>query len=209
MKKTIFSLILTMCMIFSAIPTASAAGAPTESQVYEALMAMKEEYPQGSPWTSRSQYSWNGGGYGKARGCMAFAHMMSDAAFGNLPARKVYHFTIEDVRVGDVLRNSWDSHSVIVTQVHEDYIRIAEGNWNYKVNYERTWSAGEVAAACYMLTRYPEGVVEEDRSHLVERNLTSNDFDHIVENHDTSQLEEVPQVISYHQQISNQTDLTR
>lgn len=207
MKKTIFSLILTMSMIFSAIPTAFAAGVPTEAEVYESLMEMKEEYPQGSPWTSRNQYGWNGGGYGKARGCMAFAHMMSDAAFGNLPARKVYNFTIEDVRVGDVLRNGWDSHSVIVTEVHEDYICIAEGNWNYKVNYERTWSAAEVAAGCYMLTRYPEGVIAEDRTDFVEENLYNNDFDHLVDNADAAQTHEVPESIHYHKQISNHPEL--
>lgn len=207
MKKTIFSLILTMSMIFSAIPTAFAAGVPTEAEVYESLMEMKEEYPQGTPWTSRNQYGWNGGGYGKARGCMAFAHMMSDAAFGNLPARKVCDFTIEDVRVGDVLRNGWDSHSVIVTEVHEDYICIAEGNWNYKVNYERTWSAAEVAAGCYMLTRYPQGVVAEDRTEFVKENLYNYDFDHLVDNADFAEAGEVPAAIHYHQQISNHAEL--
>ena len=209
MKKTIFSLILTMSMIFSAIPTAFAAGAPTEAEVYEALMEMKEDYPQGSPWTSRNQYGWAGGGYGKARGCMAFAHMMSDAAFGTLPARKVYNFTIADVRVGDVLRNGWDSHSVIVTEVHADYIRIAEGNWNCKVNYERTWSAAQVAAGCYLLTRYPEGVVAEDRTHIVEENLYNNDFDHIVDHYDGSETDEVPQIPLYHQPVSSRRELTR
>ena len=207
MKKTIFSLILTMCMIFSAIPTAFAAGAPTEHEVYEALMEMKEQYPQGTPWTSRNHYSWNGGGYGKARGCMAFAHMMSDAAFGSLPARKIRDFTIDDVRVGDVLRNSWDSHSVIVTEVHEDYVCIAEGNWNYKVNYERTWSAAEVAAGCYMLTRYPEGVVEEDRTHYVEENLNSNDFDHLVDSIPASESHELPQIPGYHQPVAQLAEL--
>ena len=207
MKKAIFSLILTMCILFSAIPTGFAAGAPTEREVYESLMAMKEEYPQGTPWTSRNQYGWAGGGYGKARGCMAFAHMMSDAAFGSLPARKIRNFTIEDVRVGDVLRNSWDSHSVIVTEVHEDYICIAEGNWNYKVNYQRTWSAAEVAAACYMLTRYPEGVVAEDRTQIVEENLTNNDFDHLVGNDPVSETHSLPQIFRYHQPVAQCNNL--
>jgi len=207
MKKTIFSLILTMSMIFSAIPAASAAGVPSQAQVYESLMEMKEEYPQGTSWTSRNQYGWNGGGYGKARGCMAFAHMMSDAAFGTLPARKVTNFTIEDVRVGDVLRNGWNSHSVIVTEVHEDYVCIAEGNWNYKVNYQRTWSAAEVAACCYMLTRYPQGVVAEDRTNYVEENLYNNDFDHLVDHFGSTETDEVPQSIHYHKQISNYAQL--
>lgn len=205
MKKTIFSLILAMSMICSAIPTAFAAGAPTEAQVYASLMEMKEEYPQDSPWTSRNQYSWNGGGYGKARGCMAFAHMMSDAAFGSLPARQLTRFTIEDVRVGDVLRNGWNSHSVIVTEVHEDYVCIAEGNWNYKVNYERTWSAAEVAAACYMLTRYPEGVVAEDRSHVVRNTLGNYDFGDFME--ESREPDHVPAEFHFYKQIQPNTDL--
>ena len=209
MKKTVFSLILTACLIISAIPTALAAGAPTEEGVYKALMEMKADYPQGTSWTSRNQYGWQGGGYGNARGCMAFAHMMSDAAFGSLPARKVHNFTIEDVRVGDVLRNSWNSHSVIVTEVHEDYLRIAEGNWNYKVNYERTWSAAEVAACSYMLTRYPEGVVAEDRSEYVKENLGSYDFDHLVDQYTDSQPGQVPEIFQYHQPVSHRVDLMR
>lgn len=205
MKKIIFSFVLLMSMILIATPKASAAGVPTEQEVYQSLMAMKEEYPQGSPWTSANQYGWNGGGYGKARGCMAFAHMMSDAAFGTLPARQITSFTIEDVRVGDVLRNSWNSHSVIVTEVHEDYVVIAEGNWNYKVNYERTWSAAEVAAACYMLTRYPEGVVAEDRSGYVQNNLYGYDFDHIVA--DSEEVDEVPETFHFYKQITSNAAL--
>ena len=209
MKKTVFSLILTACLIISAIPTALAAGAPTEEGVYKSLMEMKADYPQGTSWTSRNQYGWQGGGYGKARGCMAFAHMMSDAAFGSLPARKVHNFTIEDVRVGDVLRNGWNSHSVIVTEVHEDFVRIAEGNWNYKVNYERTWSAAEVAACSYMLTRYPEGVVAEDRSEYVKENLGSYDFDHLVDQYTDAQPGQVPEIFQYHQPVSHRVDLMR
>ena len=208
MKKVIISLILTMSLICSLAVPAQAAGAPTQEQVYQALMQMKEEYPQGTSWTGRNQYGWKGGGYGKARGCMAFAHMMSDAAFGSLPARKVTDFTIEDVRVGDVLRNGWNSHSVIVTEVHEDYVCIAEGNWNYKVNYERIWTAEEVAAGCYMLTRYPQGVVPEDRSNFVEENLYNNDFDDFVDDAGYAESCEMSARVQYHKRVSDHRDLT-
>lgn len=156
MKKNIFALALVVWGLFACAPQAGAARVPTQEQAYEAIMAMQEDYPDGSRWTSANQYSWKGGGYGKARGCMAFAHMLSDAAFGDLPARKETNITIDDVRVGDVLRNGWDSHSVIVIEVHESHVVVAEGNWNYCVRWGRTWSAAEVAAASYLLTRYPE-----------------------------------------------------
>lgn len=156
MKKTIFTWIAAICLLFSAVPMASAAGIPAETEVYESIVAMKEEYPEGTRWTNANKYSWNGGGYGQAGGCMAFAYMLSDAAFGELPARKLTNITIDDVRVGDVLRNGWDSHTVIILQVHDDYVVIAEGNWNGAAHWGRELSAAEVAASCYMLTRYPE-----------------------------------------------------
>lgn len=156
MKKTIFAWSIVLCALFASIPEAGAANVPTQAEAYASIMAMREEYPEGARWTSANQYGWKGGGYEMARGCMAFAHMMSDAAFGDLPARKMYNITIDDVRVGDVLRNGWDSHSVIVIEVHEDEVVVAEGNWGGCVHWGRRWSAEEVAASAYLLTRYPE-----------------------------------------------------
>ena len=181
MKKRIFGWIAAVCVALTLVPMASAAEVPTEEEVYEILTSMKEEYYEGYRWTNGSKYSWNGGMYGKAGGCMAFAYLLSDAAFGDLPARKLTGITIDDVRVGDVLRNGWDSHTVIVLEVHEDHVVIAEGNWNGKVHWGRTLSASEVAASCYMLTRYPEFIVTCSLP-MQEYDSDYYDIDQILEN---------------------------
>jgi uncharacterized Zn finger protein len=83
--------------------------------------------------------------------------MLSDAAFGDRQARQITEdISIETVRVGDVLRINGDTCSIIILEVHEDHVVIAEGNYNSTVHWERTLSAEEVAAADYLLTRYPD-----------------------------------------------------
>ena len=83
-------------------------GVLTEEEVYDALMAFKEEVPDGTPWTDDNRY---GGG----RGCAAFAFMASDAAF-NLPRREIYD--IDNLHVGDIIHYSVpQEHWVIVTRV--------------------------------------------------------------------------------------------
>ena len=72
----------------------------TPTGVYGAMIALKDQeaYKEGTPWTndepysdSKGYYHWNGGTIdGKnisAVGCVAFAFILSDAAFGSLPNR--------------------------------------------------------------------------------------------------------------------------
>lgn len=88
--------------------------------------------------------------------------MLSDAAFGSLPARKYYDYT--QVRVGDILRLNNDSHSVIVLNVNADSYTIAEGNFNSKVHWGRVLKKSEVmnGTTTYALTRYPESAGKGD-----------------------------------------------
>ena len=160
MNKRVFAWLLAVCMVFAMIPLASAEEVPTQAEAYSAMIALKEQYPQGSTWTNANSYTWNGGYGGTTYGCMAFANMLSDAAFGDLPARKLTGITIDDVRVGDILRNGKNTHTVIVLEVHEDYVVIAEGNYLGTVQWTNTMDAEEVASCSYMLTRYPEGYEE-------------------------------------------------
>ena len=64
-------------------------------------------------------------------GCVAFAYILSDAVFNELPARMLSkgNFKFEDVRVGDILRVNGDAHTVIVLQVVGDSVIVAEGNY--------------------------------------------------------------------------------
>ena len=162
MKKRLLSLFLALCLVLVMLPQAMAAQGPTEAEVYQAMMAMKEDYPEGMHWTNDNYYKWNGyswetgcyysGGYG----CVAFSMILSDAAFGTLPACFVYDVTIENVRVGDILRINNDTHSVIILEVHDDHVIIAEGNFNRSIHWGRKLTASQVAQSDYMLTRYPD-----------------------------------------------------
>ena len=58
------------------------------------------------------------------------------------------------MRVGDILRINGDTHSVIVIGTDANGVTIAEGNYNYSVNWGRTLSWDDVKNADYMLTRY-------------------------------------------------------
>ena len=124
--------------------------------VYEKLIALKEELPEGKRWTNENFYAWHGGYYSGGFGCVAFAFRLSDAVFGDLPCSFVSPVCFEDVRPGDILRMNGDTHSVIVLEVRSDSVVIAEGNYNWSVHWGRVLTRAEVERADYLMTRYPE-----------------------------------------------------
>lgn len=155
----------------------------TPTGVYGAMIALKDQeaYKEGTPWTndepysdSKGYYHWNGGTIdGKnisAVGCVAFAFILSDAAFGSLPNRmyEAGGFSYEDIKVGDILRVNNDTHTVIVLEVSEAGVVVAEGNISTgdhqgKVHWGRAISKGEVmSSTSHYITRYPEGYVSPD-----------------------------------------------
>jgi hypothetical protein len=140
-----------------------------EAEVYDKIIAMKAEYPQGMKWTDDDYISGRGYWY---TGCAAFAKILSDSAFGSLPSR--FHNDIDKIRIGDVLRLS-HRHSVVVLSIDATHVTVAEGNFNASINWGRkiaisrltnlvekqwiddysyTWSGGEVDVT--VETRYPE-----------------------------------------------------
>ena len=150
---------------------------PTYQEAYDAMAALKEEYPEGMKWTNfepygskgelGDAYTWNGGAVYGARsavGCMAFAFLLSDEAFGSLPARVMEKgsFTFEDVKVGDILRINNNSHSVIVLRKSAGGVTVAEANYNSSVHWGRSMSASAVEGADFIITRYPKGYVPAD-----------------------------------------------
>ena len=159
MKKRLMSLLLVLVLILSIAPTGAMAASPvpTEAQAYTAMMALKDDYPEGMRWTNDNFYEWNGGIYYGGYGCAGFAFLLSDAAFGDLPARIIEDITIADVHVGDILRVNGDTHSVIITEVHSDYVILAEGNYNSSIHWGRRMTSTQVAASDFMITRYPVG----------------------------------------------------
>lgn len=126
----------------------------TEEGVYSAMLAMKADFPEGMPWTNDDFYRWNGGIYSGGYGCAGFAFLLSDAAFGKLPAtmKKVNY---DRLHVGDVLRVNNDTHSVIVLEVCADHVVIAEGNYNSSIHWGRTLTRSQVEASDHVLTRWP------------------------------------------------------
>lgn len=130
---------------------------PTQAEAYSAMIALKSSYPEGKRYTNDDFYAWNGGVYSGGYGCAGFAFMLSDAAFGTLPARVVTPVTISALHVGDILRVNSNTHSVIILEVYSDHVIIAEGNYNSSVHWGRSLSASEVERADYYMTRYPVG----------------------------------------------------
>ncbi len=172
--------VCTQCGYFEPVnqlARAAAGDIPTYQEAYEEMVALKEEYPEGMIWTNFTPYGsdgplgdayvWKGGkiyGASSGVGCMAFAFILSDAAFGSLPARAVTKgsFTFDDVKVGDILRVRNNSHSVIVLQKSAAGVVIAEANYNKTVHWGRVMSKSEVLAADFIITRYPKGYAPLD-----------------------------------------------
>ncbi len=196
MKKQILSVILTLCLCISTQSVAyagqgelsrqedvlmeeSAAGLSasdaadlTEQGVYEAMIAQKDTYPEGMPWTNANpegDYRWKGGPLGGtnivAVGCVAFAFILSDAAFGALPARMYApsEFTFEDIKPGDILRVNGNSHTVIVLEATDAGVVVAEGNYNASIHWGRPISKEQVmSSVSAYITRYPENYVSKE-----------------------------------------------
>lgn len=156
---------------------------PDPTEVYDSMIALKDQeaYKEGTTWTDYEPYSdtagyyrWKGGTLdGKnisAVGCVAFAFILSDEAFGSLPARMYAagEFTFADIKVGDILRINGDSHTVIVLEVSDVGVVVAEGNISTgdhkgKVHWGRAISKEDVMRiASHYITRYPEGYVPPD-----------------------------------------------
>ncbi len=159
------------------ISVAALENVPTYQDAYDAMTALKEDYPEGMKWTNfepygskgelGDAYTWNGGAvYGakSAVGCMAFVFILSDEAFGNLPARVMEKgsFTFADVKAGDILRINNNSHSVIVLRKSTGGVTVAEANYNSSVHWGRSLSAAAVEKADFIITRYPKGYVPAD-----------------------------------------------
>jgi hypothetical protein len=105
-----------------------------ESGIYEKMIAKKAQYPEGMGWTNDNSYKWKASNF-TGRGCVAFALILSDAAFGDAPHRQ--HTNFNNLRVGDILRMNGDTHSAIILAIDNSSITLAEGNWDSKIHWER------------------------------------------------------------------------
>lgn len=124
-----------------------------ERQVYEVIMAQKAVFPEGMHWTNDNYYGWKGGTYIGGYGCAGFAFAVSDAAFGDVLA--TIHTDYSNIQVGDILRVDQDTHSVIVLEVREHSVIVAEGNYNSSIHWGREIAKERlVDPFSYIMTRY-------------------------------------------------------
>lgn len=123
------------------------------ASIYDKMIAQKANFPEGMPWTNDNFYAWNGGIYSGGYGCAGFAFAVSDAAFGD--ARAVIHNDYNNIKTGDILRVAHDTHSVIVLEVKQDSVIVAEGNYNGTIHWGREIPKSElVDEGSYIMTRY-------------------------------------------------------
>lgn len=167
MKRTgafFVSLLCAAVMCFAAPYSARAAVSDySEQTVYQALLALKSQYPEGmkfdnsTPYNSKTNpYVWHAARLNTG-GCAAFAAVLSDTVFGTaLPVRE--YEDIRSARAGDVLRYYAGSgeHTVIVLQKLSDAVEVAEGNYSGTVHWGRKITFTELQNnKRYFYTRYP------------------------------------------------------
>lgn len=125
-----------------------------QNEVYNILIGLKAQLPEGMYLTNESFfYKWHGGFYSGGYGCAGFAFYLSDAAFGT--AKTTKHTNYNDLKVGDILRINYDTHSVVVLEVLDDSVIVAEGNYNSSVHWGRKISKTAIQDPySYIFTRY-------------------------------------------------------
>ena len=126
-------------------------GDVTPEEAYDAMVALRGQYPNGMRWTNDNYYhsSVLGGGYG----CAGFAFILSDAAFGDSLATEFYD--LSEARVGDILCVNNGAHYVIVLEVRSSSFVVAEGNINSSIYWGREISFSSTRPGfVYGITRY-------------------------------------------------------
>lgn len=134
----------------------------TYTEVEAVLNQLQKEYPAGTAWGSDKYYFASVGPNGssvRAYGCAAFATMVSDCIFGDLPYRRVSADSSVDVkqifRPGDISHSTAINHWQVTMgeywQGDGEYYYVADGNSNNVVNW---CTAGNYVAALETLSKY-------------------------------------------------------
>ena len=133
----------------------------TEENVRAAIVALKDTYPDGTlygvPYVPNNPLYRP---FSNCDACAGWAMKCSDAAFGDLPWRRVANPHWEDIRAGDILQydNEYGGHAVVVLSKTDDYVKVTESGTNNKAlwgaQYFKWWLESQPGYA--MRTRYPE-----------------------------------------------------
>ena len=132
----------------------------TEAAVQATIRALRNVYPTGTVY-GEFYRSYSNGPYGMAPNhCAGWATLCSDAAFGDLPWRRVNNPSWESIRAGDLIRFNTDSsgHVVVVLDKTDEYIKVTESGTTNKARwggqYFRWWLEEQPGYTCF--TRYPQ-----------------------------------------------------
>lgn len=142
---------------------------PSEESVYQTIIALKSQFPEGMHYTNADMYMglgiiYNRPGYPngvrmRGYGCAGFALRLSDEVWGSQPLYEVNDMA--SLKVGDIVRVSSASggHSFVILENYEDRFIIAEANYNSSVHWGRTILKSELRNTYeYHWTRYTEGI---------------------------------------------------
>ncbi len=144
------------------------------AEVTSRILAWQEIIPDGTIWNEHTPYGDEGylgeyyewilwdGARAKTTSCSAFAYLINNAVFGNkIPVTLNTEVTFDQIRPGDVLTINSYQHCVIVVQVYQDYIIVAEGNVKGKVRWNSRYSRDNIMSKIdYLETRYPDDFVD-------------------------------------------------
>ena len=140
--------------------TPASPSAITEESVRTTIRALRDAYPTGTVYGDFYR-SYSNGPYGMAPDhCAGWATLCSDAAFGDLPWRRINNPSWDGIRAGDLIRydNASGGHVVVVLEKTDEYIKVTESGTNNKARwggqYFRWWLEEQPGYACF--TRYPE-----------------------------------------------------
>ncbi|MSU02333.1 S-layer homology domain-containing protein [Tissierella pigra] len=129
-----------------------------EVKVKEQLKKIEKMYPTGTPWGLEKEYTYIYNVFRSpivrtVHACDAFATMVSESIFGDLPER-VINKNFDGIRVGDIV--GYNNHVVIVIDKTDNKIVIAEGNNGGKVRWGRVITRERFERDGYgYVTRYP------------------------------------------------------
>lgn len=141
--------------------TTPAPSALTEEAVRAAIISLRERYPHGTVY--ETPYRPNNPldrPFDNCDHCAGWAMLCSDAAFGDLPWRRVDSPQWEDIRTGDVIvyKNSYSGHAIVVLEKTAEYVTVTESGTNNKAlwsaQYPRWWL--EEQPGYSIRTRYPQ-----------------------------------------------------
>lgn len=149
---------------------------PTEENVYDALTALKSDYPEYFLWDGNRSYTSSKLGTGT--GSQAFAYLLSDKVFGAMAASKVTKES--SLRAGDVVYLSADNQYVVVLEVSGSkftYVTCNASGWiiwsgSAKLD-DLNLSGRDTAYTRYLTKSNADSNTLADGSSATEKNVTS------------------------------------